>query len=164
MIGDSITDGAEWHELLKSNDVVNRGIGGDTTKGVLNRMSSITSSNAQIAFIMIGINDISRGESVNDIYKNYKEIIKNLKVSQITPYIQSTILANGNAVNLNSSIAELNEKLKLLASEEGLIYIDLNKGLSPNGALKNEFTRDGVHLNGKGYSVWKSLIAPYIVP
>lgn len=40
-IGDSITDGGEWNELLGRNDVVNRGIIGDTTNGVLNRLGSL---------------------------------------------------------------------------------------------------------------------------
>ena len=164
MIGDSITDGAEWQELFKNHAVVNRGIGGDTTEGVLNRMSSIISSNSEKAFIMIGINDFGRGDSVNDVYSNYQQIIKELKSNQIMPYIQSTILANGNAARLNSSISELNIKLKELAAKEGLVYVDLNEGLSSNGILKNEFTRDGVHLNGKGYFVWKGMIEPYLVP
>jgi hypothetical protein len=38
MIGDSITDGAEWHEMFPQLNIVNRGISGDTTVGVLNRL------------------------------------------------------------------------------------------------------------------------------
>ena len=34
MIGDSITDYAEWSELFPNKKIANRGIGGDTTKGV----------------------------------------------------------------------------------------------------------------------------------
>ncbi|HKM18502.1 MAG TPA: GDSL-type esterase/lipase family protein, partial [Aliarcobacter sp.] len=59
MIGDSITDGAEWYELLQNSEVQNRGIGGDTTNGVLDRLNTINKS-IKKAFIMIGINDIGR--------------------------------------------------------------------------------------------------------
>ena len=36
MLGDSMTEFAEWNELLGRNDVVNRGIRGDITEGMLN--------------------------------------------------------------------------------------------------------------------------------
>lgn len=52
-IGDSITDSAEWEDLFPSLKIANRGIAGDTTKGVLNRMDTIYSTNAKKAFIMI---------------------------------------------------------------------------------------------------------------
>ena len=67
MIGDSITDGAEWYELLKNNEVQNRGIGGDTTKGILDRLDTINKS-IKKAFLMIGINDIAGYKTVDEIY------------------------------------------------------------------------------------------------
>lgn len=56
MVGDSITDGAEWHEMFPQLNIVNRGISGDTTVGVLNRLEGITQTQAKKAFIMIGVN------------------------------------------------------------------------------------------------------------
>jgi len=41
MIGDSLTDGAEWGEMFPGTAVVNRGVDGDTTAGVLRRMEAI---------------------------------------------------------------------------------------------------------------------------
>ncbi|MGL4621995.1 MAG: GDSL-type esterase/lipase family protein, partial [Chroococcidiopsis sp.] len=40
-LGDSITDECEWSELLENPHVKNRGISGDTTMGVLNRLEDI---------------------------------------------------------------------------------------------------------------------------
>ena len=56
MLGDSITDEGLWDELLNNDKVQNRGISGDTTNGVLDRLNSI-SSNIQQVLIMIGVND-----------------------------------------------------------------------------------------------------------
>jgi lysophospholipase L1-like esterase len=164
MIGDSITEGAEWDEIFKNSSIVNRGIGGDTAKGILNRIDSIISTGAKKSFIMVGINDLNKGVSVDDVYSSYKFIIAELKRANITPYIQSTIYAGEKLSNLNSSISSLNVKLEKLAKKEGLIYIDLNEELSPDGLLKNRFTKDDVHLNGQGYWVWKKLIGQYIEP
>ena len=41
MLGDSITDEAQWDELLNSTTIQNRGISGDTTSGVLDRLNSM---------------------------------------------------------------------------------------------------------------------------
>ena len=84
MIGDSITDGAEWYELLKNNEVQNRGIGGDTTKGILDRLDTINKS-IKKAFIMIGINDIAGYKRVDEIYNNYIKILEDLERKDINP-------------------------------------------------------------------------------
>jgi hypothetical protein len=38
MLGNSITEGGDWKKLLKDSTIINRGIGGDVTFGVLNRI------------------------------------------------------------------------------------------------------------------------------
>ena len=43
MIGDSLTDGAEWREIFPDQKIVNRGIDSDTTDGVLARLDEIVS-------------------------------------------------------------------------------------------------------------------------
>ena len=69
MLGDSITDEGEWSELW-GEVVQNRGISGDTTSGVLDRLSTVSPSIKQV-FIMIGVNDIMRGKSENEVFENY---------------------------------------------------------------------------------------------
>lgn len=158
MIGDSITDGAEWQELFSNIRVVNRGIGGDTSAGILNRMDSIISTNAKKAFIMVGINDLNRGISPEDIFNNYKEIINILQSNDITPIIQSTLFTGERLDYLNKSVGLLNNKLQEFAKINNIEFINLNAVLSSNGTLNIEYSEDGLHLNGFGYSVWKKEI------
>ena len=40
-IGNSITNGAEWNELFPQKRVKNRGISGDTSEGVFDRLDAI---------------------------------------------------------------------------------------------------------------------------
>ncbi|HKM19400.1 MAG TPA: hypothetical protein VJY14_05000, partial [Aliarcobacter sp.] len=54
MLGDSITDEGEWSELW-GKVVQNRGISGDTTSGVLDRLYTVN-KNIKKVFIMIGVN------------------------------------------------------------------------------------------------------------
>lgn len=163
LIGDSLTDDAEWQDLFPSLRLANRGIDGDRTEGVLNRLEGIYSSSASKAFIMIGINDFSSGKNVNEVFDNYKNIVNKLIERGINVYIQSTILAGKQRKGLNKNISLLNDRLQILAQQnESITYIDLNRGLAPNQRLEARYTRDGVHLNGDGYALWKELITPYI--
>lgn len=162
MIGDSITDGGLWDELLKNNLVQNRGIGGDTTDGVLDRLSSINQK-IEIAFIMIGINAISRHKSVDEVFENYKKIIENLHKKEIKIYIQSTLYVGENQPKrLNKSVELLNQKLQEYSINNNLTFIDLNKLLSPNKVLEKKFSLDEVHLNGDGYQLWSEEIKKYL--
>jgi len=162
-IGDSITDRAEWGDLFPSLKIANRGISKDTTEGLLTRLDSIHSTSAPMAFIMIGINDFDLGYSVDEVFNNYKTIIESLSNSNIHIFIQSTILAGKRKAYLNEQIGRLNTKLYKLSIQSKLYtYIDLNSALAPNGLLNDIYTRDGVHLNAKGYAAWRNIINPFV--
>ena len=156
MLGDSITAYVDWDELLGRTDIAGRGIGGDTTAGFLNRLHYVFKLNPRICFIMGGINDISRGIPVDEIFENYKNIITNLKNHNIIPIIQSTLYTS-NPI-WNREVEKLDELLKRYAEDNNVDYIDLNGFLSEERALKEEYTYDGVHLLGNAYEVWRQAI------
>jgi len=163
MLGDSITDWGEWNELFERNDIINRGISGDSTDGILKRLDGINSSVSKV-FIMIGINDIGKGKSVDYVFNNYKKIVTMLKQKNIQPIIQSTLFVNPVKIHnrKNSDIEELNNKLKKYAIENDLVYIDLNMKLSKDKKLQSDYSYDGLHLNGDGYKAWKEVLEPYL--
>ena len=163
MVGDSITDQPEWGELLGQRDIANRGIGGDTTEGVLERMDSIYSTGAKKAFVMIGINDITHSKDIDAVFKNYTEIVDLLIAHNMAPYIQSTLLTGKKMVKYNGEVVRLNKKLLAYANEKSIPFIDLNAVLSANGVLADEYTTDGVHLNGSAYALWGQAISPYVM-
>lgn len=93
-IGDSLTDGCEWNELLERTDIVNRGINSDTTDGILNRLNGCLLQKPKGIFITVGTNDIYRGVSMATIQSNYAEIIKNISDLHIPLFVQSTLYIN----------------------------------------------------------------------
>lgn len=163
-LGDSLTNACEWHEFFKNVRLKNRGISGDTTNGVLNRIDEVIDSKPQKIFIMIGINDLNQGVKVEDVFNNYRMILKLFqeKAPQAEVFVQSLLpLNNGKFSNngVNHKIIELNAKLKDLAQEFSFHYIDLYSSfLDSNNQLDARYTLDGIHLNGQGYLVWKGLI------
>jgi predicted alpha-1,2-mannosidase len=167
-LGNSITDNCEWAELFSNPNIKNRGIGGDDTDGVLGRLTEVTESNPSKIFIMIGTNDLSYSKSIDYIVDNYKKIIA--KIKQSTPgteiYIQS-IIPTDDAIyttRKNSDIIVINDRLKQIAEDNGLIYVDLFSVFKlDNNKLNPEYSYDGLHLNGKGYLIWKKVIEKYII-
>ena len=154
MLGDSITDEGQWDELLDNTKVQNRGISGDTTDGVLDRLNSISKGIKQV-FIMIGVNDIMRGKEVDEVYENYLKIIQTFKDKNIKVYIQSTLyIGESRKANFNPKIEELDARLEKYASENQITFINLNPIFAPQKVLKKEFTSDDLHLNGTAYKLW----------
>jgi len=163
MLGDSITDWGEWNELFERNDIINRGISGDSTDGVLKRLDGINNSVTKV-FIMIGINDLGKGKSVGYVFDNYKKIVTLLQQKNMQPIIQSVLFVDPIKIHnrQNSDIEQLNSRLKKYAAENDLVYIDLNVKLSKDHKLRSDYSYDGLHLNGAGYKAWKEVLEPYL--
>jgi len=169
-LGDSITDECEWAELLKNPNIKNRGISGDTTKGILDRLEDIVKSQPKKIFLMIGINNfIHYAQSVEEILVDYKNIITAIrdKSPSTEIFIQSVLPVNKTKYGINvnnSNVIKLNLSLKGLAEEFGLQYIDLFSHFSDSqNQLDPSYSLDGVHLNGQAYLVWKQVIEKYVV-
>jgi lysophospholipase L1-like esterase len=161
MLGDSITDEAQWDELLNSDTIQNRGISGDTTDGVIDRLNPI-GKNIEKVFIMIGVNDIMRGKPVDEVYLNYLKIIQFFKEKNIKIHIQSTLyIGESRKADFNPKIEELNKRLEKYTSENQITFINLNPIFAPNKILKKEFTFDDLHLNGSAYNLWATKIKKY---
>lgn len=69
-LGNSITEQGWWSLLLKRGDVENRGIGGDNTFGMIDRLPDILKSKPRKIFLMAGINDLTGGQPVDTIVMN----------------------------------------------------------------------------------------------
>jgi len=168
-LGDSITDGCEWSELLQNQNIKNRGISSDTTYGVLNRLDNVIKSNPNKVFLMIGINDISNGVAIQEIISNYDKILG--KITKELPntkiFVQSILPINGIIYNANKNLTNnekviiCNKEIHLLSEKYNLSYIDLYSLMSYQDQLNINLTNDGVHLNDKGYNFWKDAISKY---
>lgn len=166
-LGNSITAGIEWKELLGRDDVRNRGISGDITFGVLERLSEVTEGKPAKIFILIGINDISRNIPDSLIVRNYRWMIKRIKAESpgTKIYFQTLLPVNNeftqfkNHYNKDNHILHVNAELKKIAAEERITLIDLYPHfLRPDNKLDAKYTQDGLHLNAAGYQVWKGIL------
>jgi lysophospholipase L1-like esterase len=158
-LGDSITEGGPWEEIFPDLRVRDRGIGGDTSAGVLRRLEQVTRAEPDKLFLLIGTNDLFRGASEDEIVANIIEILDRLK--QETPdtevYLQSVL---PRAADYRERIEALNARLAEVALEHGSEWIDLYAHFvdPETGAIRAELSNDELHLLGPGYALWRDQV------
>lgn len=161
-VGDSLTQRCQWNELFPEYKVKNRGIGSDTTNGLLARLDSIIKTEPKILFVMIGINDIGLGIPEKETLNNISAIIEKLKTSLPESYIYvQSILPCGNEKGdlYNEVIQAYNKSIQQLVEGERCYYVDLYSLFEDeNGYLKDEYNYDNVHITSSGYEIWYNKI------
>jgi sialate O-acetylesterase len=170
-IGNSITNGAEWNELFPRKRVKNRGISGDTSEGVYDRLDAVVKGRPAKIFILVGINDISRGIEVKTIVQNMKRLVEKIQNEspKIKIYIQSILPVNPDFGMFKGHmkpelIKEINQSYQNIAQEYKVNYIDLYSHFLEEGTDKmdKKYTNDGLHLLGEGYLLWSEIVKPYL--
>lgn len=170
-LGNSITAGVDWNELLQLPEARNRGISGDITFGVLQRLDEVTGGHPAKVFILIGINDIGRNIPDSLILRNYEWMIRRIReASPATKIYFQTLLPVNNTFtqhkehyNKDQHIKAVNAGLRVLTARYHITLIDLHPHfLDKDGRLNADYTMDGLHLNDKGYQVWKAVLKPYL--
>jgi len=164
MVGNSITEGGKWKILLNDTTVTNRGISGDVTFGVLNRIREITERKPSKLFLLIGINDLSRNTPGKVILKNIFTIVEKIKSKspETSIYLQSILPTNDTFKNLNKNfigkgkhITAINAQLKKKAKKLQYTYVDLYFNfIDVDGRMDARYSSDGLHLNATGYDHW----------
>ncbi len=161
-LGDSQTQQAEWHELFGDQPVVlNRGISGDNTEGVLERLPEVIRHKPLKIFLLIGVNDLVFGNKMADIEMVYRAIVQKIRTESPDSelYLQSVLPVNNDirkSGTTNKRVLELNTRIIQIAHDFALPYLDIAIPLKDaDGNLAEKFTEDGLHLNGIGYGVWK---------
>ncbi len=169
-LGDSITYGGDWSQLFPEFPVKNRGIGGDSTLGLINRLDQVIALKPTKIFLMIGTNDLCYGRPIPDIVANYRKILNRFRTElpDTAIYIQNVLPFNdtifpSRSLRTNRHIRSLNLELMKLASEYSYPYIDLASAFAdPDGRLPLKYTIDGLHLNDSAYFVWREKIERFV--
>ncbi|MBQ3186675.1 MAG: GDSL family lipase [Alistipes sp.] len=162
-MGDSLTEQAWWSFLTKEKPLVNRGIGGDNTRGMLARLPEILEFAPRKMFLMAGVNDLSGNRPVEEVVQNIRKMLEMVRerVPSCEVYLQSVITPNNEVLayayikNKQHLMVELNEKLKAMCDEGLATWVDLRPLLhNEKGELKEELTKDGIHLHPEAYVMW----------
>lgn len=163
-LGDSLIEICEWNELFSSPLIKNRGISGDTTYGVLNRLEEVTEAKPRKIFMMLGINDIGKCRSTQSIIDDYEKILNKIKIDSPSTkiYVHSVLPINKEKFITHTKVEEildLNSALNKLCDKLQVKYINLYPlFVTSDNKLNPKYTTGGIHLNGDGYLIWKEAI------
>jgi lysophospholipase L1-like esterase len=156
VLGDSISQWLPLEQLATDRFYLNQGISGDTTGGVLKRLSAIDGVRPDTIYVMVGVNDLKIGKTDREILGNLQKIMQHLR--QVHPQAQvivNSVLPTRLASIPSDRTLPLNQKIAQLAEQEGVGFLSLTSAFSDEqGVLRRELTTDGIHLSAQGYAVW----------
>lgn len=167
MLGNSITAGFAWHEHFKNTNILNRGIPGDNTSDILNRLTAITKYKPQKIFLLIGVNDLLYTPP-QYVAENYRKIVRTILTQspQTELFLESILPINNQIRNsgiANQDILKLNQYIQQIAIENNLKYIDIHSFMkNERGELNADLSLDGIHLNAKGYLIFANIIKKFL--
>lgn len=160
-LGDSLTDGYDVANYFPNYVVSNRGIGGDTTFTLEERLQvSVYDLKPKVVVMLIGANNFkTMFDNYEDILIGLKENLPNTKV-----ILLSLSSMSGEWGKNNQLAAYNNVKIKMLADKYNFTYVDIYSPLLniETGEIYPEYTTDGGHLTKEGYDVITNTITPYI--
>ena len=171
MLGDSLINCCEWHELMGDVRIKNRGINGDTVAGVWHRSPAIMEHSPAKVFVMVGINDVSHNIAPCNIAASIMSLADYLH--ELSPqtrlYIHSLLPFDSSyhyvsLAGKEDDVITINRLLEGGAARHNYTYIDLYAHfVTPtSNKLTATFTTDGLHLTGNGYALWAELLRPYV--
>lgn len=170
-LGNSLTNGCEWHELLGMPNAINRGISGDIVEGAQRRLEPIVNGHPAKIFMLTGVNDVSHHLTADSVATATVELIERIRREspQTRLYVQSLLPINtsfGRYKNIEGKdqvIRDINALVRPQAEALGAVWIDLYPHFADEeGHLRTDLTNDGLHLLGQGYLIWRDILQPYL--
>ena len=184
-VGSSLCELFPISEMLQNVEprlrVYNRGIGGDVTDGLLERMEeSVFALEPKKVFINIGTNDISRpGYTRERLLAQYRKILEMIqtRLPETKIYVMSYYPVNRELPGIdpehvremfgartNEELRAVNAELERMAAQLGCTYIDVFDCLTDeHGNLRAAYTIEGMHMYANGYAVVLERLMPYLL-
>lgn len=188
MLGDSETrrinhywgKDTNWNTLTGYKHIFNLGFDGyKTTDIIYHEVDTVAplfqalNKKPHVIFLMVGINDISLSVPLSETLSNVRLMIDTIQKHKIDLVIQSVIpttnyydtLYGGFPENgmIAKKVREMNDSLKHICTSRKIPFLNVqSRMLVSNTYLNSELSIDGIHLNYKGYVIWKDCLKRYI--
>lgn len=168
-IGDSITQG--WGDNLGDSfpglKVANRGISGDTSRGVLYRLKEdVLALDPRAVVLLVGTNDLEENAQPETVIVNVRLILAALKALPSHPPVVLCKAMPSSATMRRPapSITRLNELLSEAAGQDPQFRLCDTWSIfaDPQGDAKKEEFPDLLHPNAAGYQKWAAALRPIL--
>jgi lysophospholipase L1-like esterase len=145
--------------------LVQRGFGGSTLADVVFYADRIILPyRPRMVVVYAGDNDLAAGKTPETVFADYKALVR--KIRRALPRTRIAFIAIKPSLarwKLIASIRKANALIEEHASRHRrLRYVDVfTPMLDRDGTPRKElFVEDGLHLNARGYALWKDVLAP----
>jgi len=165
--GDSITQGwgDQFHGFFPELKKANRGISGDTTRGMLLRLEADVLSLQPTAIVMLmGTNDLEEGAEPETIAHNFDLILAAIRAAQpATPIVVCNVFPS--SASKQRPAAKIKQVNKLYAEAarqyDHVTVLDTwTLFADKQGDAKPADFPDLLHPNGAGYAKWAAALRP----
>lgn len=149
MLGDSLTWLGDWNAMFPGVRLLNRGISGDTTAGLLARLDDVLATKPRLVVLMAGVNDAQQHVTTKVTLANYRAIVGHLHDTGAEVVAESVIPTSV------ASVDALNDGIRAICAAGACRFLDVS-------SLARFEREDRVHLNAAGYVAWRELLVPII--
>src|SRR5690606_3851110 len=155
---------AHWTRSFRGWNAANFGWGGDTTRNSLWRSENgeLDGVDPKVIVLLAGTNNVGEalgaGRPVDtaDVARGVEAIVRAMQ--ERAPKAMIVLMAlfpRNDRDGANAAIEDINRRLALLADGERIRFLDINDRLTDrDGRLRDDVSRDGLHLTARGYDVW----------
>ncbi len=156
------------HDDLAPLTIISRGFGGSNMNDVLHHLDTLVLKHKPRAVLLYeGDNDVSQGVDTDTIISTFKAAFDRIHAqdASVRIYVLSA-KPSISRLTLWPDMVVVNQRLEALAAKDKRItYIDvatpmLNANGSPNEWL---FVSDMLHMNQRGYDIWRDTVAPILI-
>jgi lysophospholipase L1-like esterase len=159
-----------WKSLAEdypTHQVLNRGFGGSELFDSVNYFDRAVLPYApRLIVLYAGGNDLHAGKTADRVEADFRKFVALVK--QKLPGTRVAVISiAGNPARWAQveTVREVNRRFADIArADPQLAYIDVfTKMLGPDGLpLPDIFVQDRLHMNEKGYAIWKEVVRPYL--
>jgi lysophospholipase L1-like esterase len=164
LIGDSIVGNFPVAELLPGRNLSTWGIYAAYIETLSDRIRDIIPLRSGKIIVAIGINNLQRGDAVEEIAAPYDALLARLiEQSPMITIIVQAVLPNMDGRISRAYLAAANEAIQEAASKHGLAFIDPAPAfLDVGGNVRPELFEGSVHLTPAGYRAWADFLRRYL--
>jgi lysophospholipase L1-like esterase len=147
--------------------VLNRGFGGSELSDAARFAGRIVVPyKPRVVVLYAGDNDLAAGKTPAQVFEDFQSFVaivrRKLPATRIAFVAIKPSLAR---LNIMDRARETNQLIRDYArGDDKLTYVDVfSPMLDASGKPRQElFLEDGLHMNAKGYAIWRDLIAPIL--
>lgn len=166
----SFTKWTDVQNYFPGYSIINRGFGGSSLPDVIRYENDVIFKYRPKQIVMYcGENDLAGSDSVTAqmVFERFKKLFTDIrKKFPNVPFVYISLKPSPSRWQLREKMIAANHQIEnYLAKKKNTVFVDVfHKMLGPDGTpIKEIYEEDNLHMNAKGYNIWKKEIQPNLL-